>query len=70
MAAWLYVRKRSGTTAGLRQKFGPEYDRAVLTHGGAEVKLADHEKRIEKLNIRDLDSMEHERYSKQWQAVQ
>jgi len=73
VAAWLYVRKRRGTTAGLRQKFGPEYDRAVLTHGSerkAEAKLADRERRIEKFNIRDLDSMEHERYSKQWQAVQ
>jgi hypothetical protein len=70
-AVWLYIRKRRGTTAGLRQKFGPEYDRAVLTHGSkAEARLADREKRIEKLNIRDLDSMEHERYSKQWQAVQ
>jgi hypothetical protein len=68
---WLYVRKRRGTTAGLRQKFGPEYDRAVLTHGSkAEAKLADREKRMEKLNIRDLDAMEHERYSKQWQSVQ
>jgi len=71
VAAWLYVRKRRVTTADLRQKFGPEYDRAVLAHGSkAEAKLADREKRIEKLNIRDLDSMEHERYSKQWQAVQ
>ena len=73
VVAWLYVRKRRGTTAVLRQKFGPEYDRAVLTHGSerkAEAKLADREKRIEKLNIRDLDLREHERYSKQWQAVQ
>ena len=71
VAAWLYARKRKGTTAGLRQKFGPEYDRAVLAHGSkAEAKLADREKRIDKLNIRDLDPMEHERYSKQWQAVQ
>ena len=71
VGAWLYVRKRRGTTAALRQKFGPEYDRAVLTHGSkAETKLADREKRVEKLNIRDLDSTEHERYSKQWQAVQ
>jgi len=73
VAAWLYVRKRRGTTADLRQKFGPEYDRAVLAHGSerkAEAKLADREKRVEKLNIRDLDPMEHERYSKQWQAVQ
>jgi hypothetical protein len=71
VGAWLYVRKRRGTTAGLRQKFGPEYDRAVLTHGSkAEAKLADREKRMETLNIRDLDLVEHERYSKQWQAVQ
>src|SRR5579863_1665150 len=71
VGAWLYVRKRKGTTAGLRQKFGPEYDRAVLAHGSkAEAKLADREKRVEKLNIRDLDAIEHERYSKQWQSVQ
>ncbi|MGO9169440.1 MAG: hypothetical protein ACLP56_21440, partial [Candidatus Sulfotelmatobacter sp.] len=71
--AWLYVRKRRSTTAGLRQKFGPEYERAVLAHGSerkAESKLADREKRVEKLNIRDLDSMEHERFSKRWEAVQ
>ena len=69
--AWLYVRRRRSATAGLRQKFGPEYDRAVLAHGSkAEAKLADREKRMDKLNIRDLDAMEQERYSKQWQAVQ
>jgi hypothetical protein len=71
VGAWLYIRKRRSTTAGLKQKFGPEYDRAVLAHGSkAEAKLADREKRIDKLNIRDLDAMEHERYSKQWQDVQ
>jgi len=70
---WLYVRKRRRTTANLRQKFGQEYDRAVLTHGSerkAESKLADREKRVEKLKIRDLDSTEHERFSKQWESVQ
>jgi hypothetical protein len=73
VVAWMYVRKRRSTTAGLRQKFGPEYDRAVLAHGSsskAEAKLADREKRIEKLNLRALDAMEYERYSKQWRAVQ
>jgi hypothetical protein len=71
LSAWLYARKRRVTTAVLRQKFGPEYDRAVQTHGSkAEAKLADREKRMEKLNIRELDLGEHERYSKQWQAVQ
>jgi len=73
VVAWLYVRNRRRTTAGMRKKFGPEYERAVLTHGSerkAEAKLSDREKRVDQLNIRDLDSVEHERYSKQWQAVQ
>jgi hypothetical protein len=71
--AWLYVRKRKSTTEGLRQKFGSEYDRVVLKHGSerkAQSKLEDREKRVEKLNIRDLDSMEHERFLKQWESVQ
>jgi hypothetical protein len=70
---WLYVQKRKSTTANLRQKFGPEYDRAVLVHGSerkAEAKLEDREKRVEKLKIRDLDAMEHERFSKQWESIQ
>jgi hypothetical protein len=71
--AWLYARKRRGTTQDLRQKFGPEYDRAVLKHGSerkAQSKLEDREKRVEKLNIRDLDPTEHERFSKRWESVQ
>jgi hypothetical protein len=71
--AWLYVRKRRSTTADLRKKFGPEYERAVLTHGSerkAEARLADREKRVETLNIRDLDPTEHERFLKRWESVQ
>src|SRR5450756_1493201 len=71
--AWLYVRKRRSTTAYLRQKFGPEYERAVQKHGSerkAEAKLEDREKRVEKLTIRDLDPMERERFSKRWESVQ
>ena len=71
--AWLYVRKRRSTSADLRQKFGPEYERAVLSHGSerkAEAKLADREKRVEKLNVRDLDPLEHDDFSKRWAAVQ
>ena len=73
VVAWLYVRNRRNATADMRKKFGPEYDRAVVTHGSerkAEAKLADREKRVEKLSIRDLDLPERDRYSKQWQDVQ
>jgi hypothetical protein len=71
--AVLYVRKRSNTTADLRQRFGPEYQRAVREHGSerkAEAKLADREKRVEKLNIRDLDPIERDRFSERWESVQ
>jgi len=73
--ALLYVRKRrsKSTSADVRKKFGPEYDRAVREHGAgrkAEAKLEDREKRVAKLTIRDLDPMEQERFSKQWGSVQ
>jgi hypothetical protein len=71
--AWLYVQKRRSTTASLRQKFGPEYERAVQQQGSerkAEAKLADRQERVDKLNIRDLNPMERERFSKEWESVQ
>src|ERR1700683_1296462 len=71
VVAWLHVQKRRSTTAGLRQKFGPEYERAVQQQGSerkAEAKLADRQQRVEKLN--DVDPMERERFSKQWESAQ
>ena len=53
----LTVRKRRKTSAGLRRRFGAEYDRAVLEHRyerNAEVKLANREMRVENLKIRNL----------------
>src|ERR1700677_4550434 len=69
----LYVRKRRNSTAERRKKFGPEYDRAVRESGSerkAEAKLVDRQERVDKLNIRDLDPMERERFSRQWESVQ
>jgi len=69
----LLMRKRRKTTAELRDRFGPEYDRAVKQHGSerkAEAKLVDRETRVDLLQIRDLDLAERERYLAQWQAVQ
>jgi hypothetical protein len=71
--AVMYVRKRRNTTADLRQRFGPEYERAVREHGSerkAEARLADREKRVDKLTIRDLDPSERERFVERWGAVQ
>jgi hypothetical protein len=72
-AVVLYARKRKTTTTGLRNRFGPEYDRAVKQHGSerkAEASLADRESRVDMLKVRDLGPAERERYLAQWQAVQ
>lgn len=67
---YAYMRKRSAT---LRQKFGPEYDHALKEHGSArvaEAKLADREKRVSKLKIRELTREEREGFMDRWLAVQ
>jgi hypothetical protein len=73
VAIVMYMRNRRNTTASLKNRFGPEYDRAVLQHGSerkAEAKLADRESRVDLLKIRDLDLVERERYLTEWQTVQ
>src|SRR5271157_782785 len=70
---WLIAARRTSTTAKLRKKFGPEYDRAVGIHGAgrkAETKLEDREKRVEKFKIRELEPAEREGFLKQWESVQ
>ena len=69
----LYVRERRKTTAGLRKRFGPEYDLAMLEHGSqhkAEAKLVDRETRVETLKIRELGATERERFLAEWHSVQ
>jgi hypothetical protein len=73
VAVVLFMRNRRKTTAGLKNRFGPEYDRAVIQHGSerkAEARLADRESRVDLLKIRDLDVVERERYLTEWQTVQ
>jgi len=69
----LYVRERRKTTAGLRERFGPEYDRAIVEHGSqhkAEAKLVDRETRVRTLKIRELGATERERFLAEWHSVQ
>ncbi len=72
-AVVVYVRRRKDTSAGLRVRYGTEYERAVQQHGSerkAEAKLVDREARVEKFKIRELDPTERERYQSQWVTVQ
>jgi len=68
-----YLQRRKARTLALRDRFGSEYDRAVLKHGSAreaEAKLADRETRVETLKIRDLGATERERFVSEWLTVQ
>lgn len=69
--AWTLWRRKQ--TDALRNRFGPEYDRAVARHGSpqvAEKKLAERARRVEKLQIRDLDPGQRDRFAGEWRAVQ
>ena len=64
---------RSRRSAHLRDRFGPEYDRAVDAKGDrakAEAELASREKRVEKLDIRQLEPAERREFLSRWNDVQ
>jgi hypothetical protein len=68
-----YLRRRKARTAAFRNRFGTEYDRAVLEHGSsqkAEGNLADRESRVRALKIRELGAPARERFVAEWQTVQ
>jgi hypothetical protein len=68
-----YMEHSKKKTLALRNRFGSEYDRAVLSHGSssaAESRLADRESRVESLKIRDLGATERERFCTEWYTVQ
>ena len=60
--------------ARLRRQFGPEYDRLVEKHGGnkrkADAELAERERRVRALNLRELTPEQQASYSGDWAAVQ
>ena len=71
VAAWWFVRQRQRTQ--LRERFGPEYDRAVREHGNprrAESALKEREKQVEQLEIRPLSPVDHARFTEAWRATQ
>jgi hypothetical protein len=73
VAIGAYLEHRKAKTLALRNRFGTEYDRAVLTHGStkeAEAKLADRKTRVEAFQVRDLGATERTRFVDEWQIVQ
>ena len=68
-----FIQRRKVRTLAFRNRFGSEYDRAVVQHGSpreAEAKLADRETRVDALTIRELGATERERFVTEWHTVQ
>ena len=65
---WSSKKKRSG----LKERFGPEYDRTVEESGRrqAERDLAERQKRVEKLQLKELSSEDRHRFGEEWRTVQ
>jgi hypothetical protein len=73
VAVGAFVKRRRARTATLRDRFGTEYDLALVKHGsarGAESNLANRETRVKALTIRELGVAERERFVTEWQTVQ
>jgi hypothetical protein len=72
VGAWLFSQKQKQSQR-LRERFGPEYDRAVTEFGGctkAESALKAREKRVERLDITPLEPAEAARFTQAWAALQ
>jgi len=71
LIAWAATRKRR--TDELRQRFGPEYDRALSRDGGrkeGESELRERVERHEALDIQPLSPDVASRYQQEWRDVQ
>src|SRR5262245_13286097 len=71
LAIWSLTRRRR--TAGLRDRFGPEYDRTVSdadSRRAAERDLSGRQDRREQLEIRPLSPAARDRYFEHWRETQ
>ncbi len=73
LGAISYARMRKGNTFQLRNRFGPEYERAVEEQGSerrGEAGLASRVARVAKFNLRELVPTQRDRFITDWRAVE
>jgi hypothetical protein len=73
VAAILLMLTTANRRRRLRERFGPEYDRAVTERGSrreAEAELSGREKHVRELDIRPLSPTARSQYQSEWTAVQ
>lgn len=72
VAAVVVIYLRTQRSKRLRERFGPEYDRAVSETGSGrgESMLEKRERRVKRYDIRPLEPAVRDRYIKQWRLIQ
>lgn len=73
IAAAVVMASRKRRSAQLQERFGPEYERTVEQRGdrrAAESDLADRARRHDKLEIRELEPAQRDRYVAAWRDTQ
>ena len=68
---WIVIGKKR--SAGLRRRFGTEYDHAMKTSGSrrrAEADLASRTKRVAQFDIHPLSAGDHDRFADRWRSTQ
>lgn len=71
IGAWFLMRERR--SRGLRERFGPEYERSVATtedRRAAELELRQREKRHRELDVRPLSDEDRTGFEDRWSGVQ
>lgn len=67
------VRRQRARTAALRERFGPEYDRAVEAAGGSRAGEAELEERLERrrgLSVSAVNGAERPKYEEEWSELE
>lgn len=70
-AAWAYMRRQRSER--LRERFGPEYERAVREYGDeklAEERLRERQERVAALELRAVPAADRMRYAAAWREAQ
>ncbi len=73
VAAWRAMVARRRQRLGLRQRFGPEYERLTDEHQSrrkAEAELAERERRVADLDLSPLSPAARARYGAEWAMIQ
>jgi hypothetical protein len=68
--AWMYSQRQRRVR--LRERFGPEYDRAVHEAGQAkaEAQLEERARRVDRLKIRPLSREQADSFAREWRQIQ